>query len=196
MAPTAGDLRLLARLDETAGRQRQRLSMTDCPTIGKPEDEPMSADERTAHDDVVAQLGTERAAALPASMLLRALRAWSWEEHWADSVVRRVNHHIQWRTELQIDAMITSPKPELVERHRLWRTLWCSDMYTRDSLGHPVTVQRVRAAASFLQLVRVWTGADCADCAGCCSWERSTSSRSSSTLTSTRRCATSDSISS
>lgn len=148
MALPSGDLRLLAHLDGESGREPE---MTDVPTsIGRPEAEQMSDEEQQVHDRVVEQLGSARAAALPPNTVLRALRAWSWEEQWAECVARRVSQHIAWRAEMQIDAMLTSPDAVLVERHQLWRKLWCSDMYTRDSLGHPVTVQRVRSAVSAL----------------------------------------------
>ena len=206
MAPSAGDLRLLAQLDAVSAGQTPP-EMSDVPTAaGRPEAAPMSNEERQVHDYVEQQLGSERVC-LPPNTILRALRAWSWEEQWADTILKRVKQHIAWRAEMQIDAMLTAPVPGLVERHRLWRTLWCSDMYTRDSLGHPVTVQRVRSAHRH----RVWRLISCisnrcrgaSDFSACApvllwtrSWGRSISSRSSSCLTSTRRSATSGLISS
>lgn len=87
--------------------------------------------------------------------ILRSLRAWAVEKPWAETVLDRVKDYVVWRNELQLDRLVAAPDERMVQRHQLWRELWCMDIYTCDSMGHLVTVQRMgridfkRALAEF-----------------------------------------------
>lgn len=105
---------------------------------------------------MLSHLEPEQRNTLPDGYLVRALRAWSWEVPWTSSVLGRVRKHLSWREELQLDRLIAAPDAQMVQRHEYWRSLWCSDMYTVDSLGHAVTVQQL-GQINFVQILDEFT---------------------------------------